>query len=265
MHPMRSAGARQRHALKRGLRPIDAYAFFDLLTDASMLSQVEAHLPAHRERLLPPTETLAMSLAQALSADRSCQYTVNAFVARRLAGGRSACSSTAVRTASIAERPGRQPSECSWNTFSNTGFRVPPNNVMGRLACARRSAQRTLAASGFCDGVRRPTTCTASACASMLYPRPSPRRKDGSKGQRQDCQTAVRHQSRGFELSARRASAVTNGIYGSKRYVITFQFYLGDKGGFDGSSDAWRTGIGFGDRSRGPGGLCGRARPAGAG
>jgi hypothetical protein len=72
MHPMRSASARQRHALKRGLRSIDAYAFFDLLTDPSMLDEVEAHLPPHRERLLPPTETLAMFLAQALSADRSC-------------------------------------------------------------------------------------------------------------------------------------------------------------------------------------------------
>ena len=40
MHPIRSARLRQRHALKRGLRSIDAYAFFDLLTDPSMLDQV---------------------------------------------------------------------------------------------------------------------------------------------------------------------------------------------------------------------------------
>ena len=66
MHPMRSACARQRSALRRGLRSIDAYAFFDLLTDASMLGEVESHLPVHRERLLPPTETLAMFLAQIL-------------------------------------------------------------------------------------------------------------------------------------------------------------------------------------------------------
>jgi len=92
MHPIRSACARQRHTLKRGLRSIDAYAFFDLLTHSSMLDQVEAHLPTHRERLLPPTETLAMFLAQALSADRSCQYAVNSFVVRRVAGGLSACS-----------------------------------------------------------------------------------------------------------------------------------------------------------------------------
>jgi hypothetical protein len=81
---MHSASARQRHALKRGLRSIDAYVFFDLLTDASMLDQVDAHLPAHRERLLSPTETPAMFLAQVLSADRSCQYAVNAFVSRRV-------------------------------------------------------------------------------------------------------------------------------------------------------------------------------------
>jgi hypothetical protein len=67
---MRSASVRQRHALRRSLRSIDAYAFFDLLTDSSMLDQVDSHLPAHRERLLPPTETLAMFLAQALGADR---------------------------------------------------------------------------------------------------------------------------------------------------------------------------------------------------
>jgi hypothetical protein len=94
MHPMRSACARQRHALRRGLRSIDAYAFFDLLTDPSMLDEVEALLPAHRERLLPPTETLAMFLAQALSSDRSCQNAVNSFAARRVAGGLSACSTS---------------------------------------------------------------------------------------------------------------------------------------------------------------------------
>lgn len=92
MHPRRSVRARQRSALRRSLRSIDAYAFFDLLTEGSMLDEVESQLPAHRERLLPPTETLAMFLAQALSADRSCQQAVNAFVARRVAGGLSACS-----------------------------------------------------------------------------------------------------------------------------------------------------------------------------
>lgn len=92
MHPIRRARARQRPALQRVLRSSDAYAFFDLLTGESMLDEVEAHLPAHRERLLPPTETLAMFLAQALSADRSCQQAVNAFVSRRVGLGLSASS-----------------------------------------------------------------------------------------------------------------------------------------------------------------------------
>jgi hypothetical protein len=91
---MRSSSARQRRALKRGLRSIDAYAFFDLLTDPSMLDEMESQLPIHRERLLPPTETLAMFLAQALDADRSCQRAVNSFVSRRIAGGLSACSTS---------------------------------------------------------------------------------------------------------------------------------------------------------------------------
>lgn len=92
MHPMRSARARQRRAIRSHVRSTDAYAFFDLLTDAATLDHVEAHLPVHRERLLPPTETLAMFMAQALSADRSCQNAVNAFVARRVAGGLPICS-----------------------------------------------------------------------------------------------------------------------------------------------------------------------------
>lgn len=72
--PRHSVCARQRHALWRGLRAIDAYAFSGLFTGLSMLDQVEPHLPAHREPLRPTAETLALFLGQALSADRSCQH-----------------------------------------------------------------------------------------------------------------------------------------------------------------------------------------------
>jgi hypothetical protein len=54
----------------------NADAFFDLLTDPALLEFVDAWLPAHRERLYPPTQTLSMFLSQALSADRSCQNAV---------------------------------------------------------------------------------------------------------------------------------------------------------------------------------------------
>lgn len=92
MHPMRNACAQQRRALRHGIQRSDAYTFFNLLTDEDTLEQVEALLPAHRERLFPPTEALSMFMAQALSADRSCQKAVNDLAAKRVAGGLSACS-----------------------------------------------------------------------------------------------------------------------------------------------------------------------------
>ncbi len=70
----------------------DSYSFFNLLTGPEMLATVEALLPEHRERLFPPTETLSMFLAQALSQDRSCQKVVNDAAVKRLVGGLSPCS-----------------------------------------------------------------------------------------------------------------------------------------------------------------------------
>lgn len=92
MHAMRNARMRQRRVLRREIARSDAYTFFNLLTDDESLDQVEALLPQHRERLFPPTEVLSMFLAQALSSDRSCQKAVNDLVAKRVAGGLSACS-----------------------------------------------------------------------------------------------------------------------------------------------------------------------------
>jgi hypothetical protein len=45
------------------------------------LEKTEALLPEHREREYPPTVVLTMFLKQALSADRSCQKAVNAWIA----------------------------------------------------------------------------------------------------------------------------------------------------------------------------------------
>jgi hypothetical protein len=72
MHAMRRAAARQTRAdFRRVVERSDSYAFFNMLTADESLDQVEALLPAHRERLFPPTETLSIFMAQALSADRS--------------------------------------------------------------------------------------------------------------------------------------------------------------------------------------------------
>lgn len=66
--------------------------FFNLLTDNALLDQVESLLPPHRERLFPPTETLAMFCAQALNADRSCRRAVDAAAICRLSVGLIPCS-----------------------------------------------------------------------------------------------------------------------------------------------------------------------------
>lgn len=52
-----------------------------------LLKRVESLLPAHRERLFPPTETLSMFLAQAMNADRSCQQAVNDLSIKRSCNG----------------------------------------------------------------------------------------------------------------------------------------------------------------------------------
>lgn len=69
-----------------------SYSFFNLLTSNAFLDKVESLLPEHRERLYPPTETLSMFLAQAMSADPSCQHIVNQMAFQRRCGGLSANS-----------------------------------------------------------------------------------------------------------------------------------------------------------------------------
>ena len=67
----------QQRRIRRRAQQSEPYTFFNLLTGPQMLDNVEQLLPAHRERLFPPTETLSMFLAQVLSVDGSCQQAVN--------------------------------------------------------------------------------------------------------------------------------------------------------------------------------------------
>ena len=92
MHANHTASARQQHCVSNYARNSDAYAFFNVLTSEHLLDKVESLLPEHRERVFPPTETLSMFLAQALSADRSCQKAVNEAAVKRLAAGLPRCS-----------------------------------------------------------------------------------------------------------------------------------------------------------------------------
>lgn len=79
-----NAVALQRKAVAHHARCTDAWQFFNVLTGEELLETVDTALPAHRERLFPPTETLSMFLAQALNDDRSCQAAVNGSAARRM-------------------------------------------------------------------------------------------------------------------------------------------------------------------------------------
>lgn len=71
---------------------MDGNRFFNLLTSPQLLEIVEAHLPEHRERRYPPTQTLAMFLGQVMSADGSCQQAVNQAAVSRMLSGLSAVS-----------------------------------------------------------------------------------------------------------------------------------------------------------------------------
>lgn len=90
MHPTPCTRTQQR--IRTHAADTDSYAFFNLLTGPQLLEQVESLLPEHRERLFPPTETLSMFLAQALSAGGSCREVVNDAAVKRLVSGMTPCS-----------------------------------------------------------------------------------------------------------------------------------------------------------------------------
>ncbi|AZF56227.1 IS4 protein [Pseudomonas sp. R11-23-07] len=77
----------QQQRFHRHASNCDAYAFFNLLTAPELLQRVESVLPKYREHLFSPTATLSMFLAQAMSADRSCQNAVNDLSIKRSCGG----------------------------------------------------------------------------------------------------------------------------------------------------------------------------------
>ena len=96
MHPNHRPATRQQRRVSHYAGNSDSYAMFNLLTGPQLFDQVEALLPEHRERLYPPTETLSMFLAQALSADESCRQAVNDTLVKRVIGGRKPGSTDGV-------------------------------------------------------------------------------------------------------------------------------------------------------------------------
>ena len=92
MHDAIGSARAQQRRIGSHVRNSDAYSFFNLLTGPALFDKVESVLPQHRERRFPPTETLSMFLAQALSTDRSCQKAVDEAAIKRLAAGLAPCS-----------------------------------------------------------------------------------------------------------------------------------------------------------------------------
>lgn len=118
MHPSQCVRLQQQKRINRRANNCDSYEFFNLLTGPEFLDQVETLLPEHRERLFPPTETLSMFLAQAMSADRSCQKAVNDAAIKRLVGGLPNCST---HTGAYCQARSRLPLEMISTLALHTG------------------------------------------------------------------------------------------------------------------------------------------------
>ena len=86
-HASRPHGKVQLRSLRKHASNTDCHSVFNLLTSPELFDQVESLLPAHRERIFPPTETLSMFVAQVLSQDRSCQNIVNQAATKSLING----------------------------------------------------------------------------------------------------------------------------------------------------------------------------------
>ena len=110
----------QQHAksIVRNAKQAEAVDFFNLLTGPELLQMTDSLLPAHRERLYPPTQVLAMFMGQALSEDGSCQKAANSWAAQRAAEGLTVHS---VNTGAYCKARQRLPLEIGQHSDSAYG------------------------------------------------------------------------------------------------------------------------------------------------
>jgi hypothetical protein len=135
MHINRSATHHQQRRIRVHAGQTDSYAIFNLLTDDSLLDHVERLSPAYRERLFPPTQTLSMFIAQALSVDRSCQNSVNQAVAKRFLTGLRSCSA---HTGGYCRARQRLPQEMISGLCTYLGERISAQAPSGKDWRSRR-------------------------------------------------------------------------------------------------------------------------------
>jgi hypothetical protein len=121
MHPSQRLAQRQQRRVSRAAETTDSLSVFNLLTGPRLLEAVERRLPAHRERLYPPTTTLAMFVGQALSADGSCREAVDRAAVNRLVAGLEAGSAD---TGAYCKARGRLPLELISGVARQAGVAV---------------------------------------------------------------------------------------------------------------------------------------------
>lgn len=159
MYPRERVRLHQQKRIRTRAANSDSYDFFNLLTAPELLDEVESLLPEHRERMFPPTETLSMFLAQAMSADRSCQRAVNDAAIKRLQGGLPLCST---HTGAYCRARQRLPLEMVSSLTRYTG-----NMMSGRAPEGWQWRGRPIR---LVDGTTVPMPDTAANQA--LYPQP---------------------------------------------------------------------------------------------
>ncbi len=121
MHITHESSPHQQRRVDHHARHLHAYDFFNLLTGSTLLDRVERHLPLHRERLYPPTDTLSLFMAQSLNPDRACQQVVNRHAVERIANGLKPCST---HTGAYCKARQRLPLEMARSLAQETGQQI---------------------------------------------------------------------------------------------------------------------------------------------
>lgn len=113
-----SAAHQRQIALRRRAESTRSVEFFNILTGPELLQTTDALLPAHRERMYPPTVALSMFMGQVLHADGSCQQAVDAWAAQRAADG---LGKSSVRTGAYCRARQRLPLALPSTLMRTTG------------------------------------------------------------------------------------------------------------------------------------------------
>lgn len=121
---------RVKKQIQKMVKKADSMVFFNLLTSPQLLEPLEDLLPEFRERLYPPTVTLAMFLGQVLSADGSCQNAVTEAVVNRMLSGLPAGSAN---TGAYCEARKRLPLELARRLSRQTAALVNAHTPPGWL------------------------------------------------------------------------------------------------------------------------------------